>query len=192
MRILTMMTAFFLLSWGTSAKTYDIDKKKSHVGFEIVKYKIGKVVQGRFDVFSGSLDLVSGKMKNVKADISVISINTENEKRDAHLRSPDFFDGQNPIKKTMKFRQTKEASIQEKFDLEGELTLNGVTRPVTLSINKVFKTHFKARTRIDKTDFGMTWNRPLEKSLWKRIKGIVGKRAIGDDVDVVLDIVLTE
>ena len=127
---------------------------------------------------------------NVSTDIHMNSINTENEKRDAHLKSPDFFDVEKPAYSMMKFRQTKEAVVSKNFLMKGDLTLKGVTRSIVLAVEKVEDKEFKAKTRINKKDYGVTWNKPLEKSLWKRIKGSLGKTVIGEEVDIVLHIFL--
>ena len=172
------------------SKTYKIDRVHSKVGFEIVKYKIGSPVQGRFDVFNGTVDIADGKMSNVSADIVVASINTENEKRDAHLRSPDFFAVEEASNKKMMFRQSEMATVSDNFKLKGNFTLKGVTKPIVLDVERVKENRYKANVRIDKRDYGVTWNKPLEKNLWKRIKGVVGKTTIGENVDIVLDIIL--
>ena len=183
----------FLFSFGgpnSWAEIQKIDTTRSQVGFEIMKYKIGEPVMGKFDRFSGSVTIKDGKMSDVSADIHVASINTKNEKRDNHLRSPDFFDVEKSANKIMKFRQGPPATIARNFKLRGNLTLKGVTRAVIMDVQQLGKNRFKARTQINKKDYGVTWNRPLEKSLWKRIKGAVGKTVIGEEVGVVLDIAL--
>ncbi|MCY4643868.1 MAG: YceI family protein [Bacteriovoracales bacterium] len=169
-----------------------IDAKKSRVGFEIVKYKIGATVEGNFDRFSGSVNIGKGSMMSgVTADIAVGSINTGKQKRDDHLRSADFFDVEKSENAVMKFRQGPgKVKIEDRFKLPGKLTLKGKTRDVSLDVKRVGPGRFKALTKINKDDFGVTWNRPLEKNLWKKFKGIVGKTVIGSEVDVRLDIVL--
>ena len=174
-------------------KNYQIDQKLSHVGFEIMKYKIGALVKGKFDRFSGSAKIAKGKVSGVSANIEVASINTENEKRDTHLRSPDFFDVARPANKIMSFRQSGTAPISARFNLRGDFTLKGVTKPIILNVQRIGKNHYKARTKINKAEYGVTWNRPLEKSLWKKFKGkVLGKTIIGEEIDIVLDIVLRE
>ena len=178
----------FLPGGGLGAKTYQIDPQRSQVKFEIVKYKIGAPVQGKFDQFSGSAVIVGNKIQGVIAKIKVASINTENDKRDQHLRSADFFGVDKEVNKTMIFKQTAAVTLATQFRLSGTLTLKGVTRPVVLRVERVSPVRLKARTKINKQDFGVTWNKPLEKSLWKRIKGVVGKTVIGEEVDIFLDI----
>ena len=176
------------LPGGLAAKIYQIDPQRSQVTFEIVKYKIGVPVQGKFDQFSGSAVIVGNKIQEVIAKIKVASINTENDKRDQHLRSADFFGVDEETNKIMMFKQTAAVTLAPQFRLSGTLTLKGITRPVVLRVERVSPVRFKARTKINKQDFGVTWNKPLEKSLWKRIKGVVGKTIIGEEVEIFLDI----
>ena len=190
MKKLTTIACFLALS--AFAKTYEIHPNLSKVRFQIMKYKIALPVQGKFDQFGGSVDIENGEVINVRADIQVASINTDNEKRDKHLRSPDFFDIEKPANQIMSFRQTKGATIADRFQLEGNLTLKGITKKVILNVQQISPNHFMARGKINKKDFGITWNRPLEKSLWKKIKGIVGKTVIGENVEIILDIVLPQ
>ena len=178
------------LSLSVFAKTYDIHPDRSRVEFEIMKYKIGSAIQGKFDRFKGSVHIKKGKVTDVRADIQVASINTDNEKRDKHLRSPDFFDVEKPSNRIMSFRQTEEATMAADFQVKGNLTLKGTTKKVVLDVKKVSLKRFKASVKINKKDFGVTWNAPLEKNLWKKIKGIVGKTVIGEEVEVLLDIIL--
>ena len=154
---------------GYVAGTWTIDPMHSDVGFSVRHMMVSKV-RGRFTKFSGQIvtgeDLLSS---NVTAEIDLSSIDTAAEQRDAHLRSPDFFDTDNhPL---MTYRST---GIREKGDgyiVDGELTLKGVTRsvPLTLEVNGFgpdpyggTRAGFTARAEINRQDFGVNWNAAME------------------------------
>src|SRR5580698_6939007 len=105
---------------GYLAGTWTIDPVHSEVGFSVRHMMVSKV-RGRFDTFSGEIDLAS--------------INTGNEQRDAHIRSADFFETDKHVKMT--YRSTGVRADSDGFVLDGELTLKNVTRnvPLTLELN---------------------------------------------------------
>lgn len=148
---------------------YQIDSAHSKVGFEIPHLVIS-TVEGRFQKYDGSIDLADNFEKSsVKANIDIASIDTGNEKRDEHLKSGDFFDAKKFP--TMKFESTGIKGTPESFKVTGNLTLHGVTKPVTLdakylgSVNDGFgnqKVAINAKTTINRKDFGLTWNNAVE------------------------------
>jgi len=173
-----------LLSW---AADYSIDPAHSEVSFKIRHMGISKV-NGRFDEFSGEFSFDSEHPENsrVNASISLSSVDTDNPKRDDHLRSPDFFD----IEKypTMSFSGSgvSQAS-EESFKLTGELTLHGVTKPVLLDValNGLVtdpwgneRVGFSATTRIDRRDFDLKWTQNLG----------TGELVVGNTVSISLEI----
>jgi polyisoprenoid-binding protein YceI len=119
---------------GALADTYSIDPGHSSVGFK-VKHVIGKVA-GHFDKFSGAISYDPAKPGTMTAEatIDATSINTGIDKRDAHLKSPDFFD---VVKyPTLTFKSTKVGSVQgSKVMLPGVLTMHGVSKPVVLTVD---------------------------------------------------------
>jgi polyisoprenoid-binding protein YceI len=127
---------FGILALGSPVRAADfnIDPSHSSVSFRI-KHVIGKVT-GHFDKFSGSFSYDAGKPQTWSA-MSVIeaaSINTGIEKRDNHLRTPDFFDAQKFP--TLAFKSTGITDVQgDKAKLHGELTMHGVTKPVVLDLD---------------------------------------------------------
>jgi polyisoprenoid-binding protein YceI len=127
--------------------------------------------RGRFGEFAGDIQ-VSDRPEDssVAVEIDAASIDTGQPDRDAHLRAPDFFDvEQFP---TIRFRSTAvRAAGDQRFDVEGELTVRDVTRPVTLElevggvVRDPFgneKAIFSAETELDREDFGLTYNQALE------------------------------
>jgi polyisoprenoid-binding protein YceI len=149
---------------------FALDPAHTHVGFCVRHMMISKV-RGRFSAFNGTLSVGDDiDEASVEVEIDLSSVDTKDPQRDAHLRSPDFFDVANYP--TMTFRSTKVTSIDgDSFRLDGELTVHGVTRPVAL--DAVFdgvgtdpyggqRLGFSAAGEIDREAFGLTWNQTLE------------------------------
>jgi polyisoprenoid-binding protein YceI len=162
--------------------TWTIDPVHSTVGFSI-RHFFSKV-PGNFTKFSGTVAYDPDKpaASSTTVEIETASINTENEKRDGHLRSEDFFFAdQYP---TIKFVSTKVTPTGEgKLSVEGNLTMRGVTKPVTLAVsylgsgptsNGEMRAGFEATTKVNRKDFNILWNRTLDQ----------GGTLLGDDVDI--------
>jgi polyisoprenoid-binding protein YceI len=172
---------------GTAGKTvWTIDPSHSGASFT-VRHMFTKV-RGRFTELSGTIETEGDNLTDgrVSVEINADTIDTNDAQRDGHLRTNDFFGtGENP---TITFRST---SVTPKGDNEfvvhGDLTIRGVTRPVALEAEYEGggKTPFgtevaswTAQTELDRKDFDLTWNAPLE----------AGGFLVGDDVKVELDI----
>ncbi|MEK7316790.1 MAG: YceI family protein, partial [Candidatus Eisenbacteria bacterium] len=128
-----LLAATLALSTTAQAATWDIDQAHSSVGFSI--RHIFSKVPGFFDKFSGTIefDPANPTAASVKVDIDPASINTKNTQRDEHLRSGDFFD----VAKfpAMSFQSTKVTKGEgNALSVEGNLTMHGVTKPVTLAV----------------------------------------------------------
>lgn len=164
---------------------WKIDRTHSNVSFSIRHLMFAKV-HGRFREFDGELELDNDAPVSVKATIQIASIDTAEKDRDAHLRSPDFFDAENHP--TMTFASTNLVKTGAgHYALTGDLTLHGVTRAVTLDVTSSgtakdpwgnTRVAFEARTRLNRKDFGLGWNQVLE----------AGGVLVGEDVDVSLEI----
>lgn len=148
--------------------TWALDPAHSQVQFS-VKHMAISTVRGTFDGIAGTIDETDGSVTDVLVDIDVASINTGNDKRDEHLRSADFFDVANFPKATFKLAQFTRNG--DDISAEGELTLRGVTRPVTLTgevggpgTDPWGATRMSASmsTKISRKDWGLTWNVALE------------------------------
>ncbi|RMG10172.1 MAG: polyisoprenoid-binding protein [Deltaproteobacteria bacterium] len=170
--------AMFLTTLGIApgaraqTQTWVADPAHSAVHFEIQHMMIS-TVRGEFRNFEATLELDEKRIKNSKvtAKIDVGSIDTRVEKRDAHLKSPDFFDvAKYP---SITFESTKVRRVGKKrLKVTGNLTIRGVTKPVTLDVrmlgvqkNPFTKTPtrgFHAEATINREDFGLTWNQALE------------------------------
>ena len=150
--------------------TWEIDAAHSSVGFVARHLMISKV-RGRFQKVSGELTIgATPESSSVAATIDAASIDTADEMRDGHLRSPDFLD----VEKypTLEFRSTYARQLDDTtLRLDGDLTIRDVTRPVSLEVSYLGlvtdpfgneKAGFSAETEIDREDWGITWNKALE------------------------------
>lgn len=191
---LTSSIVFLFASLSLASTQYNLDPAHGHVGFTIPHMMIAKVA-GRFDTFEGQFkfDEKTGHLTDLVAKVDIDSINTNEAKRDGHLKSADFFgvrdDKQNLIEKKrwMTFKADKtEVTIDKKSKISGKLTLNGVTKPVQLDVvyrgaakdpwgNQ--KIGFEATGEINRKDFGLTWNKTLE----------TGGLLVGEKVSIVID-----
>lgn len=168
----------------TEPGTYQVDAMHSKIGFEVPHLVISSV-EGSFRAFEGQVEIHSDFTKSkVSAAIDVASIDTGVDKRDDHLRSPDFFD----VKKypKMTFQSVEIKGSQDNFDLIGDLTIHGVKKRVTFKAKYLGavtdgygnrKAAFQAQTKINRKEFGLTWNNVVEAG-----------PVVGDEITLVLKI----
>lgn len=169
------------------AADYQVDVSHSKVGFSVRHMMVGKV-HGRFKEFEGkfSFDPDKGTVSNTNFVVKVPSIDTDDAKRDDHLRNEDFFNAEKfPTMTLTNSKLTKKG--KDKYKWAGDLTIRGVTKPVVFDLEFVSPTKdpwgnnragFSANTRINRKDFGMTWNKTLD----------AGGLAVGDEVDIQIDV----
>src|SRR5918911_568091 len=170
---------------GYVAGTWDIDPAHSTVGFAVRHMMVSKV-RGYFREFTGEIITAEDPTQSVvTATIDLSSIDTRQEQRDAHIRSADFFDVENHPQMT--FRSTAVRTDGADWFVDGELTLKGNTRPVTLALELNgfgpdayggFRAGFSARTEINRNDFGVDIKMPMDGG------GVV----VGDKVSIELEI----
>src|SRR6478609_4205064 len=145
---------------------WDFDLSHSSVNFHVRHLMVSKV-HGRFTKWSGMLELddADPSKSRVEVTIDAASVDTKEEKRDAHLRSADFFDVEKFPQLT--FRSTKVAKTGDEYKVTGDLTIHGVTKPVVLEVEGGgevkdpwggTRTGFSAKTAISRKDFGLEWN----------------------------------
>jgi len=167
-------------------ETYQFDQARSTIGFRVHQF-LG-TTNGKFTRFSGSIDLDSQhpERSSVSARIQVSSIDTGIKKRDDHLRSPEFFNVAKYREITFKSRSVKQTGPQS-GDIIGDLTLRGVTKPVTLRVKLVTPVSDEARTRWEVTteplkrrDFGLMFGSATET-----VSGISQDVAIKIDIEAV-------
>jgi len=151
--------------------TYTIDPAHSRIGF-VARHAMVTKVRGSFNDFDGkfSIDGEDPAKSNVNIEIKAVSIDTRNEQRDGHLRSNDFFSMDEYPLITFKSTGVKETS-EAGFDLAGDLTVRGVSKPVTIPFTFEgaatdpfgnFRAGFEGSVQVNRKDWGINWNAPLE------------------------------
>jgi polyisoprenoid-binding protein YceI len=172
---------------GRAANIYDIDPAHSSAQFSVRHLMISNV-KGEFTKVKGTIvyDPNNLPASRIDAVIDATSISTRDEKRDGHLKSPDFFDVAKYPALTFKSKQIWKAN--NKIQAKGDLTLRGVTREVVLDIDGPtpaqkdpwgnLRVGATATTKLNRKDWGLTWNQALESG------GVV----VGDEVLITLDI----
>jgi polyisoprenoid-binding protein YceI len=166
-----------------------LDAAHSNVSFSVRHMMISNV-RGEFQKVSGEAyyDPQRPEATRLSASIDVASINTREEKRDAHLRSADFFDVESHP--TMTFVSRSARRRGDGLEVVGDLTIRGTTREVTLAVEDITseqtdpwgnpRVGASARTKIRRSDFGMRWNAALE----------AGGVLVGDEVSIQLEVEL--
>ena len=172
----------------TSTTTWNIDPAHSMAEFK-VKHMMIANVKGQFSRVSGALFLDESDLANsrVEATIEATSIHTRDEQRDAHLKSADFFD----VEKfpTLHFQSSGISIVRDgELSVEGDLTIHGVTRKVRFAVEGPTppakdpwgntRVAISAITKINRKDFGLTWNAALE----------TGGILVGDEITITLDV----
>ena len=180
------VSLFSLLSSPASAATYTVDADHTTVGFRI--RHLLSYVQGQFNQFEGTFEYDPEKSEawKVEAVVQAASIDTNVAARDKHLRSADFFDVE--TFPTLSFKSTQVTDVTPTTaKLHGLLNLHGVEKPVVfdLEILGVVKdpwgntlAGFTARTKINRKDFGLTWNQAVE----------TGQFLVGEEVEITLEV----
>jgi len=172
----------------TSTSTWTIDPVHSVAEFKVRHMMISNI-RGQFTGVSGSLTLDDSNIANsrVEATIDAATITTRDATRDAHLQSAEFLDVQKFPK--LEFRSTKVKSKGEGLlDIEGLLTIHGVTRDVTFKVEGPTpatkdpwghtRIGISAETKINRKDYGLIWNTTLE----------TGGVLVGDEIAITLDV----
>ena len=170
---------------GLTPGVWNIDPVHSAVTFSVRHMMVSKV-RGSFKQFSGQITVGEAiEDSKVTASIVASSVDTGNEQRDGHLRSADFFNTESA--ETFEFVSKSVSAKGDDWVVAGDLTVNGVTKPVDLAVEFTGvgpdgqggqKAGFEATTTLDRKDYGIEFNMPLEGG------GVV----IGDKITVTLDV----
>ncbi|MFT3677861.1 MAG: YceI family protein [Chitinophagaceae bacterium] len=166
--------------------TWTIDTAHSEIGFK-VKHLVISTVSGKFNSFDGSVESDKEDFSDAKINFSadIDSIHTGNDQRDGHLKSADFFDAANHPK--LSFTSTSFEKSGDDYKLLGNLTLKGVTRPVTLNVEfggvqqsmyGQTVAGFEIAGKINRQDYGLTWSAVTEAG------GVV----VSDEVKLVINV----
>jgi polyisoprenoid-binding protein YceI len=170
-RVFSVIGAVLILAVAASADTWKFDMPHSSVGFTVRHLVIAKV-NGEFKDFDGAISFDGENVESGSADVAIqmASVDTENEKRDEHLRSPDFFDAEKFPAMTFKSKKIVKGE-DSNYKMTGDLTIRDVTKEVTLDVEfngsivdpwGGTRAGFSATGAIDRQDFGVKWNKPLE------------------------------
>jgi polyisoprenoid-binding protein YceI len=192
--LITAATSLLVMS-ANAQVNWKVDASHSKLGFSVTHLMVSET-EGKFKVYEGSVNSKSEMdFTDAKIEFSadVASINTEDEKRDGHLKSPDFFDAEKYPKITFKSTSMKpSAKSKTTYILTGDLTMHGVTKKVTFTAvgaSKIvkdpygnIKNGFKVSGTINRKDFGLTWNMALEAG------GVI----VSEDVKIDLNIELNK
>lgn len=169
-----------------AADTYQIDPAHTNVGFGVRHLVLSKV-KGNFKEFAGTIvyDEEDITRSSVNVTIQAASINTENAKRDKHLRSPDFLDAEKFP--TLTFKSKRIEKSQNGIVAVGDLTIHGVTREVALPFTLLGKVvdpwgntriGAEASLTINRHDYGVSWSQKMDS----------GGLVVGDDVEIELSV----
>jgi polyisoprenoid-binding protein YceI len=179
--------ALVLLAPAIHAQTqaYNIDPVHTYIGFK-ARHMMVSDVKGNFERFSGTIHLDPARMEasSVEVSIETASLTTKNEKRDGHLKSPDFFDA--AAFPTLTFKSKKVTKQGDQWVAVGDLTMRGVTKeislpftlagPVAAGENSLIGV--SAQTKVNRQDFGVSWNKTLDAG------GVV----VGDMVTIEIEV----
>lgn len=190
-KILKISSAASLISSiaisGAIAGTYVIDKPHTDVSFSVTHLMIS-TVRGTFKSYTGSVEIdeKTGTLTNIQSEVETNSIFTDDEKRDKHLRSSDFFDAEKFPKITFKSTSVEKTGEKD-YIVKGDLTIRGVTKPITLNGKMIGliqskdvgnRAGFKASGKINRQDFGVSWNKTLD----------FGGVAVSDEVEIKIEV----
>lgn len=166
--------------------TWDLDPSHSRAEFA-VRHMMIATVRGSFAIREATLryDGNEPESASVEAELDATSVDTRSADRDAHLRSPDFFDA--AAHPTLRFTSTRVTRIDaDTYDVDGQLTIRGVAKPVTLRVERGgegadpwgnHRIGITATTTIDRREWGLGWNAVLE----------AGGVLVGDKVKITID-----
>ena len=185
------MTTSTTVQTSAQPTRWTLDASHSSVGFS-VRHMMITNVRGEFEKLTGEVlfDPKQLGAAKVSASIDVASINTREPKRDEHLRSAEFFDA--AAHPTITFASRAVRAKGEGYELVGDLTIRGTTKEVTLTVEDVTAEHTdpwgqrrigaSAKTKVRRSDFGMTWNAALE----------AGGVLVGDEISIQIEVSLVK
>jgi polyisoprenoid-binding protein YceI len=185
--LLTLMASLFLLNVNAQTATWKTDPTHSNVKFTVTHLVVSEM-DGHFKNFEGTLTSAKPDFSDAQIEftVDVASVNTENADRDAHLKSDEFFNADKYPKMTFKSTSVKKTG-ENKYDLEGDLTIRDVTKRVKFEVTggKTIldpwgntKAGFRATTTINRQDYGLKWSKATE----------TGGLVVGDEVVIMLNI----
>ena len=182
MNLISKVSATLLLTASLLAATeYKVDNAHTNVGFT-VKHMMITNVHGKFNAYNSVIDFdeATKTFKKFSATVDTTSIDTGIEKRDAHLKSDDFFAVEKFPKMT--FEMTSYKADGDEGKMTGNLTIRGITKPVVLDVEDIAvignKVGFSLEGKINRTDFDLKWNKAIE----------LGGVAVSEEVKIKVDV----
>jgi polyisoprenoid-binding protein YceI len=193
MQRIALIALALALSPVARAADWNIDAAHSEVGFS-VRHMMVTDVKGTFDKFTGTIAVDDADMTKatIAIDIDAASANTKNQKRDEHLKGADFFDVAKTPKITFKSTKVEKGAAAGTFKVTGDLTMRGVTKPVTLDVTVSepvsepkewggnTRRGVSASAKISRKDWGINWQTKLDKG------GVV----VGEEVTLAISVEL--
>jgi polyisoprenoid-binding protein YceI len=195
MKTLTTFAAVAIILNAKAQTNWNIDASHSKLGFAVTHMMVSET-EGKFKIYEGKVtsEKPDADFTNAKIDFSIdaSSINTDDEKRDGHLKSADFFDVAKYPKINFKSTSMKPGKIKGTYTLTGDLTMHGVTKPVVLTAigaSRIVKDPygmeryaFKVTGMLNRKDYGLSWNAALE----------AGGVAVSEEVRLDINIEITK
>lgn len=196
MKTLKTLVALTAISVSINAQSnWNVDASHSKLGFAVTHMMVSET-EGKFKIYEGKVASVKPGIDftdaKIEFNIETTSINTDDEKRDGHLKSPDFFDAAKYPTISFKSTSMKPGKIKGTYILKGDLTMHGVTKPVSLTAigaSKIVKDPygmeryaFKVTGNLNRKDYGLSWNAALE----------AGGVAVSEDVRLDINIEITK
>ena len=181
-KINTVLALLVFAAGGAFAQTtWTVDKNHSKIGFSVPHMAVSEV-EGNFKDFDATLVSKSEDFSGAEITFTAktASIDTDNERRDNHLKSPDFFDAEKHPEISFKGNLVKEGA---KYKLKGDLTMHGVTKPVVFDVTyggrintgRGEKAGFKIVGKLNRQEYGLTWNNKVP----------TGELVVGDEVEII-------
>jgi polyisoprenoid-binding protein YceI len=184
----TLLAMLAIAGSAVAQTTWTVDQSHSKIGFNVTHMVVAEV-DGSFREFDGKVVTSAADFNGASIEFTAktASVDTDNEKRDGHLKSDDFFNAEKFPELKFKGKLVKEG---DKYSLKGDLTLRDVTKPVTLDVTyggtvKAFggeKAGFKVTGKINRQDYGLKWSKTTE----------AGGLVVSDEVQIVAKVELNK
>ena len=182
----TLSILFAMAAVVAQADTWNLDPVHSSITFS-ARHMMISDVKGQFDKFSGTITIDGSDPSTAKIDVTIdaSSVDTHSDKRDMHLRSPDFLDATKYP--TITFKSTKIEPAGSNWKVTGDLTLHGVTKPVVLDVTGPSaqimmmgapRRGASATTKIDRQAFGVSFNKTLDS----------GGLVVGNEIPISIEV----
>ncbi len=178
--LITLLVAASAIARSVAADTYNVDTNHSTVGFSVSHLVINKV-HGKFNEFSGTVVVDNNAITEAKGTIQAKSVDTGIARRDAHLRTPDFFDAQKYP--TITFVSKRAEKQGDETVLIGDFTMRGVTKEIALPVKLSgpitdpwggTRIGLEAKTKVSRKDYGISYNQSSK----------TGTAVVGDEIEI--------